>query len=98
MLPKIPKAFLQASATISEKKTKLEAATVQTASPQQSKTQVKARINMSAEVAGRGLCPECQKPMTRTTTNGVPVLSCDEHRIAVPLPDEPLAETEAPAV
>jgi hypothetical protein len=49
---------------------------------------VEARINMSAEVAGAGLCPECQKPMERSHANGIPVLTCDVHRIAIPIADE----------
>jgi hypothetical protein len=40
---------------------------------------VEARINMSAEVAGAGLCPECQQPMERSHAN--------LHRIAIPVPD-----------
>lgn len=48
---------------------------------------VEARINMSAEVAGMGLCPECQKPMERSHANGIPVLTCDLHRIAIPIQD-----------
>jgi hypothetical protein len=48
---------------------------------------VEARINMSAEVAGAGLCPECQKPMERSHANGIAVLTCDLHRIAIPVPD-----------
>lgn len=49
---------------------------------------VEARINMSAEVAGAGLCPECGKPMERSHANGIPVLTCDVHRIAIPSPDD----------
>lgn len=49
---------------------------------------VEARINMSAEVAGAGLCPECQKPMERSHANGIAVLTCDLHRIAIPIADE----------
>jgi len=52
------------------------------------KEKVQARINMSAEVAGAGLCPECQKPMNRAMANGYPVLVCNEHRIALPVSDE----------
>lgn len=55
--------------------------------------QVEARINMSAEVAGAGLCPECQKPMERSHANGIAVLTCDLHRIAIPVADE--APTES---
>lgn len=73
----MPAAFLTASATISEKQTKLEA-----------KTKAIARIDMSAEVAGAGLCPECGRPMEHSNANGIPVLICEEHRIALPAPDQ----------
>ncbi len=65
----------QAFASASEKK--VEAAAEKT----------EARINMSAEVAGAGLCPECHKPMERSNANGIAVLTCDVHRIAIPVPD-----------
>jgi hypothetical protein len=48
---------------------------------------------MSAEVAGAGLCPECQQPMERSHANGIAVLTCDLHRIAIPVPDS--APTES---
>jgi hypothetical protein len=51
-------------------------------------TAVEARINMSAEVAGQGLCPECGKPMERSHANGIAVLTCDTHRIAIPAKDD----------
>lgn len=54
---------------------------------------VEARINMSAEIAGVGLCPECHKPMERSHANGIPVFTCDQHRIAIPIADE--APTES---
>jgi hypothetical protein len=54
---------------------------------------VEARINMSADVAGKGLCPECQKPMERSHANGIPVMTCDVHRIAIPIQDD--APTES---
>ncbi len=72
----IPKAFQTATVTRTEAKAKVQA-----------KTQTKARIDMSAEVAGAGLCPECRKPMERSHANGFPVLICEEHRIAIPMPD-----------
>lgn len=49
---------------------------------------VTARIDMSAEVAGAGLCPECRKPMTKAFANGHPVHVCHEHLIAIPIADE----------
>jgi hypothetical protein len=73
----------QAFATANEKK--VEAA-VET-------SQVEARINMSAEVAGAGLCPECGKPMERSHANGIAVLTCDLHRIAIPQKDDTPTES-----
>jgi hypothetical protein len=88
MALQLPKAYLAASATKSEAEAKkIQAGTVKT------KTKTTARIDMSAEVAGKGLCPECHKPMSMSHANGYPVLVCDEHRIAIPVPDE-----EAPTV
>lgn len=79
LYPKLPKAFVEAAATVSEKKQKIEAAAL--------KKEVTARIDMSDAVAGAGRCPECKKPMIRTNANGIPVMSCDEHRIAIPIKD-----------
>ncbi len=80
LYPKLPKAFVEAAATVSEKKQKIEAKAVK-------KEEVTARIDMSDKVAGLGFCPECKKPMVRTNANGIPVLSCNEHRIAIPIKD-----------
>lgn len=49
---------------------------------------VQARIDMSAEVAGRGLCPECKKPMQKVFAGGSPVWACSEDRITLPIPDD----------
>lgn len=57
------------------------------------KKEVSARIDMSAEVAGKGLCPECKKPMVPGIVNGHESLVCHEDRIAIPIPD---AATEEP--
>lgn len=85
MALKLPQAFVEASATVSEIKAKVEA-TVSEAST------VTARIDMSAEVAGAGLCPECRQPMEASHANGIPVLICKEHRIAIPTADAPTEE------
>lgn len=50
-------------------------------------TQIKARIDMSENRAGKGLCPECGKPMQRVFANNIPCLCCMEDRIVLPLPD-----------
>lgn len=76
-MKKIPAAFLTASAAVSDKQKKVEV----------SSAKVHARIDMSDDVVGNGLCPECRKPMERSHANGFPVLTCDTHRIAIPIPD-----------
>jgi hypothetical protein len=77
---KIPKAFQDAAATKTEARKKVEA----TAVP----AEIKARVDMSAEVAGAGLCPDCRKPMIPSHANGHPVLSCTACRIVIPTKDE----------
>jgi hypothetical protein len=82
MAMQFPKAYLEASSTKSEavaKKIGAAAATTQ--------KKLTARIDMSAEVAGKGLCPECRQPMTASHANGIPVLVCEDHRIALPVAD-----------
>lgn len=92
---KMPKSFVDAPATKTQARYKLEAKLEQqgkvTAAAEAS-TAVKARINMSAEVAGQGLCPECREPMVKMFANGIPVLTCMEDRITIPIGDEPNAE------
>jgi hypothetical protein len=48
---------------------------------------VEARINMSAEIAGKGLCPECNNPMKIVGTASGKMWTCAADRIALPLPD-----------
>lgn len=86
MAMQFPKAYLEASSTKSEAAAKKVEATA-------AKQKLTARIDMSAEVAGKGLCPECRQPMTASHANGIPVLVCEEHRIALPV-----ADGEAPEV
>lgn len=76
----LPQAFLEASATVSEVRAKVEASISKP---------VTARIDMSAEVAGAGLCPECREPMQASHANGIPVLICSAHRIVIPVSDAP---------
>ena len=48
-----------------------------------------ARIDMSEEVAGKGLCPECREPMQRVLISGnLPVLCCMDDRIVLPMKRE----------
>lgn len=50
-------------------------------------TKIEARIDMSAEVAGAGLCPDCQKPMIEMTAGPVETLTCMPCRISLPKAD-----------
>lgn len=88
---KFPKEFLDAPATKTEAKAK-KAAIVTTKEAVVATTDVRARVDMSAEVAGAGLCPDCRKPMIPSHANGHPVLSCTACRIVIPVKDEPTAE------
>lgn len=49
------------------------------------KKSVTARIDMSEEVAGQGLCPECREPMKRVIVNGIEALCCMNDRIVLPI-------------
>ena len=51
------------------------------------KTEVKARIDMSEEVAGKGLCPECKEPMKPVLANKMQCLCCMNCRIVLPIPE-----------
>ncbi len=57
------------------------------AAAEAAKAKVLARIDMSAEVAGLGLCPECKQPMVKSMANGHEVWACHSDRIAIPTPD-----------
>lgn len=92
--PKIPKAWVSAGTK------KIEAAATSTEA-----TKVTARIDMSPEVAGAGLCPECRKPMDKAFANGIECYVCHPDRIAIPVPDNveegataPMASAPAQAV
>lgn len=52
------------------------------------KTQVNARVDMSEEVAGAGLCPVTKKPMVRMFANGHPVLVSMDARVVLPVKDD----------
>lgn len=70
---KLPQAYLQAGTKPASKTT--------------AATKVEARIDMSAEVAGAGLCPDCRKPMVAMTAGAVETLTCMPCRIALPTQD-----------
>ena len=46
---------------------------------------IEARLDMSAEVAGAGRCPECRTQMIRAYVKDTPVWCCVQHRIALPI-------------
>lgn len=46
--------------------------------------QIRAKIDMSEDVAGQGLCPECHQPMKEVMVNNIPALCCFDHRIVLP--------------
>ena len=47
-------------------------------------TKLQARINMSEEIVGNGLCPECGQPMKPVIANGIDCLCCFADRIVLP--------------
>lgn len=51
------------------------------------KKKVTARIDMSEEVAGKGLCPECKEAMKPVLVNKIPALCCMKCRIVLPMPE-----------
>ena len=49
---------------------------------------VVARVDMSADVAGQGKCPECKKPMELVEGSMGKLWACAHDRISLPVPDE----------
>ncbi len=49
---------------------------------------LESRIDMSAEVAGQGLCPECKVPMEEVYAGGRPMWACAKDRITLPRPND----------
>jgi hypothetical protein len=49
---------------------------------------VEARVDMSADVAGKGKCPVCQRPMEDVVISGSRMWACASDRITLPIPDE----------
>ena len=47
-------------------------------------TKLHARIDMSEETVGKGLCPECGQPMKPVIANGIKCLCCFADRIVLP--------------
>lgn len=80
---------------------KMPSAWINAGKPQQTKataaTKVEARIDMGEDVAGKGLCPDCKRPMQVMTAGPIETNTCMECRISLPLPDD-LPEREVPAV
>ncbi len=48
---------------------------------------IESRIDMSADVAGKGKCPECRQPMEVVSVSGSPMWTCQKDRITLPVPD-----------
>lgn len=44
-------------------------------------------LDMSAEIAGEGLCPECKTPMDKVLSGDLPTLVCVKDRIVLPIKD-----------
>lgn len=57
-------------------------------------SKVDARVDMSAEVAGKGLCPVCQKEMEQGFADGMKVRFCREDLVTLPLSNEELADVD----
>ena len=53
-----------------------------------SSTEVSAKLDMSAEVAGQGVCPDCKSPMERVFHGDVEVFTCAPCRVVLPIKDE----------
>ena len=49
---------------------------------------IEARIDMSADVAGKGKCPECRQPMEIVSVSGSRMWACAKDRIVLPLPND----------
>jgi hypothetical protein len=104
---KFPKAYLEATVSMAERqKIQAQAKPIRGQMKHMAQlddaglfpTETTARIDMSAEVAGAGLCPECRKPMERSHANDIPVLRCLDCRIALPTPDAPEVVADADTV
>jgi hypothetical protein len=50
-------------------------------------TEVKARVDMSENVAGKGLCPECRQPMQIAQCGPSASWVCAADRISLPIPN-----------
>lgn len=46
---------------------------------------ITARVDMSDDVAGKGLCPVCKHPMKQMIANNQPVLCCMADRVVLPI-------------
>ena len=62
------------------------------------KSEVKAKLEMGADVAGVGLCPECKTPMERVMHGEVEVAICTADRIVLPLKDAEDAQPDTTEV
>lgn len=59
---------------------------------------VEARIDMSTQIAGAGLCPDCKSPMQPMVAANVDTLTCMDCRISLPTADpEAIVQDDATA-
>ena len=77
----LPKAWLYQAQTQAQTQTNKHTAAVE------AKSKVTAKIDMSADVLGKGLCPDCRRPMARAFAADHEVYVCDSDRIALPVRD-----------
>lgn len=59
-----------------------------------SATNVAARVDMSAEVAGQGLCPVCKKQTEIGFADGARVRFCRNDLVTLPLTNEEIADLD----
>lgn len=73
---------------------KLPQSWLQAGTKQKQATETSARLDMSADVAGQGYCPECKQKMMEAYMGDTPVWACVADRIALPMPDSNNANKE----
>lgn len=55
--------------------------------PDSAKVAIEAKLDMSAEVAGEGICPACNSPMERVFLEKGEVYTCIPCRVVLPIKD-----------
>ena len=51
-------------------------------------SKIEARVDMSADVAGKGKCPVCHVPMDDVMVSGTRMWACSADRITIPIPNQ----------